>query len=238
MKNKIPYIHYENIHNRNSAEEIVPYIIELFNPESILDIGCGTGTWLKSAETLGVKKIFGVDGEYINKNQLEISQENFMSYNLQKVLNLNEKYSITLCLEVAEHLDEKYSDNLITSLVNHSDIVIFSAALPYQGGQNHVNEQDFGYWIEKFKKHNYKPLDIVREKFWNNSKVNWWYKQNIFVYTNRREIIEKYESAKPINTYIHPILFQLCAKELERLNNNNSSAYKIFKSLIKKIINI
>ena len=47
------YIHTEDIHNFSAAEQLLPFILETFHPGSILDVGCGTGTWLAIANKLG-----------------------------------------------------------------------------------------------------------------------------------------------------------------------------------------
>lgn len=39
-------------HAMKSAKEIMPYIQEILHPKSIVDFGCGTGTWLKVAKDL------------------------------------------------------------------------------------------------------------------------------------------------------------------------------------------
>lgn len=235
MSVKVPYIHSNNIHNFNSAYEIIPYLIEIFKPNSILDVGCGTGTWLKVAQDYGVQDILGIDGHYINQDHLEIDKLHFIAFDLQQTLNIGRKYSMVFCLEVAEHLDEIYADNLIAGLVKHSDIIIFSAALPGQGGQNHLNEQPFEYWFEKFNKHGYTAIDIIRDKFWNNNNVDWWYKQNAFVITNRIDILNAFKNEKSINTYIHPTLFRLYVKEFSSLKMVYSSPVKILKSCLSKL---
>ncbi len=234
MSSIVPYIHTKDIHNLNSANEIIPYLIELFKPESILDVGCGTGTWLKVAQNYGVKDVLGLDGHFIQDEQLEIDKSYFKAFDLQKVLNLGRKYSMIFCLEVAEHLAENFADNLISNLVTHSNIIVFSAAIPHQGGQNHINEQPFEYWIKKFGQHQYRHIDIVRDKFWNNSNIDWWYKQNILVFTNNQELLAILGSDKPINTYIHPDFFYEYVKEFEKLKKSLSSPLKLVYLIIKK----
>lgn len=234
MSDKVDYIHLSQIHNCNSSDEILPYLIQIFKPQSILDVGCGTGTWLKSALALGITDIKGIDGAYIDEGKLEIDRSNFQAFDLRNAIDLNRKFSLVLCLEVAEHLEEKYADVIVENLIRHADTIVFSAALPCQGGQNHVNEQPFEYWIAKFYKHNYYPLDIVRQKFWNNPKVDWWYKQNIFVFTRNEEQRAKYGSQEPINTYIHPELFISYVKEFEKLKQSVSSPLKYLKYLLLK----
>lgn len=177
------YIHYDSIHNTNAAKYIVPLIIELFSPSNVIDIGCGTGTWLKVFEECGIKDLMGIDGEHVNKGKLHIKSNQFIEFDLEKTINISEKYSILLCLEVAEHLSNSRAKEFVGDLCRISDIIIFSAAIPFQGGQNHINEQYPDYWINFFFNNGFQGHDIIRPRIWNNTNIDWWYRQNILVFT-------------------------------------------------------
>ena len=186
MQQQVKYIHTTEVHNLSAPGEVVPYLVECFNPQSVLDVGCGTGTWLKIFQDHGVKDIKGLDGDFVNIELLQqnISIDQFQPADLTEPFDLKRKYDLVISLEVAEHLPETAADHFIASLTRHADTIIFSAALPGQGGQNHLNEQWKQYWIEKFSALNFMVFDILREKFWNNHKVDWWYKQNMLVFSN------------------------------------------------------
>lgn len=205
---EIKYFHEEEIHNTSSAGLILPIVLGLINPKSILDIGCGIGTWLSVAKKLGIKDLIGVDGEYVDPKLLGkyLNNEEFLSYDLTQTLDLKRKFDLCLCLEVAEHLPESSSDTLVKTLIKHSDSILFSAAIPGQGGQNHVNEQWPNYWSEKFLKHGYVFLDIIRPLIWNNSNVDFWYKQNIFlVVKDSHELASNFPSSSL--SLVHPELY-------------------------------
>ena len=78
---------------------------------------------------------------------------------------------MVLCLEGAEHIKKDTADIFVQNLVNSGNLILFSAAIPNQGGQNHFNEQWFTYWEEKFIVHNYILHDIIRPFFWDNSEL-------------------------------------------------------------------
>jgi hypothetical protein len=42
------YIHNEIVHNMKAADAVVPLVMELVAPKTVVDFGCGIGTWLKS----------------------------------------------------------------------------------------------------------------------------------------------------------------------------------------------
>lgn len=181
------YIHTEDVHNMIAPREVVPTIIDLVNPQSVLDVGCGTGTWLRAFEEAGVSDYMGVDGDYVDRAQLNIHSEKFIAKDLRTAWTLNRKFDLVISLEVAEHLPEESADLFVNTLVSHTnETIIFSAAIPGQGGQHHINEQWPEYWQQKFMKHGFYFHDMIRPLIWDNDKIDWWYRQNVFLVTKRR----------------------------------------------------
>lgn len=230
----IDYIHTEEIHNLTAPREVVPLLIQLTKPKSVLDVGCGTGTWLNVFDENGVKDFLGVDGDFVNRSLLKIKTDNFIPVDLRKPLDLKRRFDLVVCLEVAEHLSIENADVLINSLVNHSDQIIFSAAIPNQGGQNHLNEQWPDYWAEKFYEHGYYFHDTIRPIIWNNSKIDWWYRQNIFLVNKTKP---ERESALSI---VHPELFNkstnLQNKELELFIQGRHGVAKVLPILLRSVV--
>lgn len=224
------YIHETDVHNTKAAEEVVPLIIKRFSPKSVLDVGCGIGTWLSVFKKLGVANIIGLDGDYVNKELLyeNILPNEFLSCNLVNPFNLNKKYDLVICLEVAEHLPLESASSLIKSLCVHTNTVIFGAAIPGQGGQNHLNEQWPEYWIELFQDNGFAVYDVLRPQIWNNKNVDWWYRQNIFVFSTKDIQID----SRNLNYYsiIHPAHFN---QKLEYNRMKSDELAKLEPELIK-----
>jgi SAM-dependent methyltransferase len=169
-----------------SAQIILSILYKLYQPLSVVDIGCGLGSWLAAAESLGSRKLKGFDGSWVNKDNLLSKNIDFTAVDINKnELELKEKYDLCISLEVAEHLPGAYSDRFVERLCQASDIILFSAAIKYQGGIQHINEQRQSYWIKLFDSNGYKCLDIFRPVIWENNAVEWWYRQNIFLFVNR-----------------------------------------------------
>lgn len=135
-------------------------------------------------------KIKGLDGSWVKEDTVSFPYKFFESKDLSKKVDLKGKWDMAISLEVAEHIKEENSDVFVDNLCNASDIILFSAAVPLTGGTDHVNEQYASYWISKFAQHNYKPIDCVRGKYWNNTKVLPCYKQNIILFCDENRYEE------------------------------------------------
>lgn len=206
-----------------SAKAVVPIINSLVHPKSVLDVGCGVGTWLRVwKDQFSIKDIKGIDGEYVNLRQLIIPNEDFIAKDLKKEFNLHRKFDLVMCLEVGEHLPREASQILVDNLVNHGDIIIFSSANLHQRGTYHINEQAPEFWAGLFSKRNFIPVDILRNIIWNNDQIEWWYRQNILIYVNPERIAmypQLSDAAKNTNPdclfRIHPLLWKYRNEELK-----------------------
>ena len=169
-----------------SAVEVLQYIMPIYKPSSLVDFGCGTGTWLAAAKQINREiQVVGVDGDYVDRSMLMIKKDDFLPKDLTKELDLHRKFDMAMSLEVAEHLEEKYADTFVDTLCRHSDTILFSAAHVGQGGDGHVNEQPIDYWVEKFKKNGYIWRDI-RDIFKDNYDIEQWYKDNIAMFIKKQ----------------------------------------------------
>jgi SAM-dependent methyltransferase len=214
------YHHSESVHNTNAAEVIVPLVLDLLHPRSILDVGCGIGTWMNTFSKFGVGEVMGIDGDYVDKDLLAkyISLEDFDAVNLEAPFDLNRRFDLVISLEVAEHLKESSAEVFIDSICKHADIVLFSAAIPGQGGQNHLNEQWLSYWLQKFSKRGYKVYDPFRQIIWKDNTVETWYRQNMVLFSK-----ENLTFPQPhILDVVLPDMWQLKVRRISRLENQLS----------------
>ena len=167
---------------RRSAEVVVPLIIEWVRPESVVDVGCGLGTWLAVLAEHGVSDLVGVDGDHVDRTMLEIPQERFVPHDLREPLRLDRTFDLVLCLEVAEHLPAECAETFVASLTRLGPVIAFSAAIPGQGGKGHVNEQWPDYWVDRFGGKGYISVDCLRRKVWSRADVEPWYAQNLLLF--------------------------------------------------------
>jgi hypothetical protein len=83
---------------------------------------------------------------------------------------------------VAEHLPPASAPLLVRALTEAAPIVVFSAALPGQGGDGHVNEQLPSYWARLFDDCGYACYSDLRTRIWRNERVEVWYRQNLLCF--------------------------------------------------------
>lgn len=166
----------------SSAERMVPVLQDLYAPASVVDVGCGLGHWLAAFRSRGVADVLGLDGGYVPLGRLAIPASSFRVVDLERPPVLERRFDLALCLEVGEHLPAESAASLVQLLVSASDTVVFSAAVPGQGGQHHVNEQWQSYWAGLFRQHGFEPLDDVRRALWSDPNVQPYYLQNCLTY--------------------------------------------------------
>lgn len=174
-----------------SARVVLSELFNVFRPNSFVDIGCGVGTWCRAAADLGVSKVLGVDGGYVLEGNLLIEADQFRSLDLEneRVSTLSiGKFDLASCLEVAEHLSYDRADTIVEDLTLLSDVILFSAAIPFQGGENHINEQWPEYWGILFKKRGFVCVDFLRPLIWGRTDVEWWYQQNMLVFVRAQAV--------------------------------------------------
>lgn len=177
-----------------SARLIVPLVLTLMEPRrpgSAIDFGCGLGAWLRALQEHGIQSVIGVDGDYVNRAHLLIEPHRFRAVNLEcDPLDFG-GFDLALCLEAAEHLPEGAAERLINGLTTAAPVVLFSAAVPGQGGTHHVNERWPSYWIKLFSGRGFLALDPIRPQIREDRRIDWTYRQNLLLFA-RAEAIGSY----------------------------------------------
>ena len=208
-----------------SAEIIVPMVREFIKPKLVMDIGCGLGTWLAVWKKYGAE-VLGVDGDYVNREMLYIDKEEFVSANLaENYVEVGDKFDLVESLEVAEHLPDSRAREFVKNLTEISDVVLFSAAIPFQGGTNHINEQWQSYWADIFAEFDYIPVDCIRTQSARLNDVTLCYAQNILIYVRETSLSRhpllldfylKHRECQRLD-YVHPLTYELKVKGIDKI---------------------
>lgn len=153
---------------QQSYKLIAKYVKRQAYPKtkSVIDYGCGSGWFLHWLDYYGVKTVKGLepckDAASVRDVDVTVGDKtyrmsprvvkNITRRSLKRPIKLKRKFDLAMCIEVAEHIDEKYADLVVENITRHTNLLIFSAATPGQGGYGHINEQPFVYWEEKLNK--------------------------------------------------------------------------------------
>lgn len=215
----------------NSAAVIVPLVLQLVQPKSIVDLGCSSGVWLKKFSEAGISDFMGLDGEWVDIGQLRIPRDKFQRTDLSKPVRLGRRFDMAMSLEVAEHLPEQSAEDFVESLTKLAPVVLFSAAMPGQGGVCHINEQWADYWVEKFERRGFEVFDPIRPLIWNQPQIAAHYVQNTLLFVERSAegsgvLIERIQkSPRPVMaSVVHPRVY---------LSNTNPRHYSTRDVLFK-----
>ena len=128
----------------------------------------------------------GYDGLYVDCNKLLIEQSEFTDANLEDCVTLDRNYDLEVSLEVGEHLRTKTSRTFVRSVTAAAPVVLFSAAIPGQDGTSHINEQWPEFWQGLFAEFGYHRFDLFRSKVWRDAQVEWWYRQNLYLFAHEK----------------------------------------------------
>lgn len=198
--------------SERSAQVILPLLYAVFQPRSVIDIGCGQGAWLAVAGALGSTELTGIDGPWVDTARLRHPAIRFTAADLGAQIPVSARHDLCVSVEVAEHLLPAQADRFVEALCAASDVVLFSAAVRYQGGTAHVNEQRASYWASKFAARGYECVDLVRGAVWDDARVEWWYRQNVLVFVKRgTAIADRFRAAPraaPPLDLVHPEAFE------------------------------
>lgn len=175
---------YIDAGSRRSARVVAGLLLPEMTIDSLLDVGAGHGAWAAEWLAAGVKNVLAVDGDYVRPDQLAVPKKNFRAHDLATPLDLKKRFDLVQTLEVAEHLPEDKADLFVDNLIRHGDVILFSAAVPHQGGEHHVNEQPPEYWRQKFAVRGYRAFDFLRPRLEGRGEVMPWYRFNSYIYVN------------------------------------------------------
>ena len=173
------FFEYVTDESLQSARVMLPWVLERTKAKSVIDVGCGSGAWASVAKAHGCT-VRGTDN-FVPEDHLLIDPAEFSRQDLTRSFDC-EGYDLAICLEVGEHLPVSVSQGLVAGLCS-AKAVFFGAAVPGQGGVDHITERWQSYWAALFADHGYTGDCRVRWQFWDDKRVAVYYRQNVAIYT-------------------------------------------------------
>jgi len=236
---------YRRRNNRSAyaADRVLKELAEILpDVDSVTDYGCGVGTWLSAARTiLKAPDIKGFEGPWLDPALLVIGADEFECYDLSALEKRPPRRTsdLSICLEVAEHLPAPTGEHLVQALTRTSDFILFSAAIPGQGGKGHVNEQWPDYWIARFAALGFVGLAPFRRPLWNDTDISPWYRQNLMLVVNRARLgdltLDETACQTPVLPVVHPEIFRAAlARQQQQIDTltTPAGAWRAFRRAV------
>ncbi len=182
-----------------SSDLLAEMIVDLFSPVSTLDVGCGEGYLPQALRNLSVDAM-GVDGD-------DIGCDLVVDLAKPPYPDLGRTFDVVSCLEVAEHVPAAHAADLVAWLCQMAPITFFSAAIPHQGGDGHINEQPPKYWVDLFAEHGRVGSGSLRAEIWEDERIESWYRQNLLVFAEPDvlDVVGLKEDGCPY--LVHPVIW-------------------------------
>lgn len=217
------FFSYIEAGSRRSAATVVPLLADTLRPGSVADFGCGRGAWLQIWLSAGLTDVVGVDGPYVPEDKLLVSPRCFRSGDLTTAMDLGRRFDLVTSFEVGEHLPRAASAAFVDNLCRHAPVVAFSAAVPGQGGEHHINEQRYEFWRDLFTARGYRLFDFIRPRIAAVRAVEPWYRYNALLFVSDAAIsalpgevlATRIADGAPV-TDVSPLLFRLRKQMLRR----------------------
>ena len=197
-------------HSLIGARAVLGLLFEHFKPASMLDLGCGVGTWVRAAQDLGVADALGLDGGWVRPEQLVVPAESFRAVDFTApTFEIGRSADLGISMEVLEHLPAAAADRAARLLARAAPVVLFSAAIPGQPGTDHINLRWQSYWAGIFAQEGHVATDGMRRLVWGRDDVPYWYQQNVVLYARPERMRELgFAPVEPRSLdVVHPLLF-------------------------------
>lgn len=194
-----------------SAAVVVPHVVSHMSrpPRTVLDVGCGEGWWAAAFRADSGADVVGLDGGYVAPQAFGV--EEFCAWDLAEPLPTairgRERFELVVCLEVAEHLPAARAESFVADLCRLGESVLFSAAIPGQGGVGHENEQWPSWWAALFEGRGYEVTGALRCGIWTDERVEPWYRQNLLVATRSTARLWALLPDEPMLDVVHPAIY-------------------------------
>jgi SAM-dependent methyltransferase len=167
---------------REARVDLAPFrhLAERDRPESVLDIGCGSGAYLRYFASEGAQLIRGVDR--IEQPRFLHSDE-YVQADLETPLRLAETFDLVICSEVIQHLAPASESVLVDNVVRHAKKrIVFSSTQPGRPGAAQLNCHPILHWLDLFASAGWYP-DLFDSLSLRSLSTYPWLRSGLVVFT-------------------------------------------------------
>ena len=219
------------------AELIVPVLYEILRPGSVVHYGSGDGAFIRRFKRCGVPRVLGLDS---SEGAADLAGSEYEKADLAAPVRRDETFDLVLSLEVGEHIPRERVEVFLENITRLGDVIIFSSALPLQGGKNHMNEQWPSFWADEFSRLGFDVHDVVRPLFWRRREISVWFRQNMLLAVRRERAgtadLFRARSDLPVLDVVHPELYAERVAKLNAIIHGRADLMVYFRLMLKAVL--
>jgi SAM-dependent methyltransferase len=157
------------------------YLSDKYRPVSVVDYGCGIGSYLQVFKRFSSSKVLGIDG--IPASATVLSSEEYRQCDLGSVFEFTTTAEFAICVEVMEHLTDEQALQLARTISDNTrGMILFSAAEVGQPGHNHINCRDLSEWLSRWADLGWYP-DLYETFGVRALSTLCWFRRNLVILT-------------------------------------------------------
>jgi hypothetical protein len=114
---------------------------------------------------------------------------------------------------------------------------VFSAAIPGQGGTNHLNEQWPTHSVNRFAQAGYDVFDVLRPRLWTEERIGFWFRQTRLVFATgaaARHVRGLSRVSPPLDV-VHPEQFTRRNEALAQVPPIRTSLHQLWMGILRKL---
>lgn len=165
------------------------YLADRDRPASVLDIGCGSGAYLKYFATRGTEAIRGVDS--IDGKFGYLQPNEYTRVDLERPLDLSDTFDLVICTSVIDNTSPHLERVLVDNIAGHaSKHIVFCGERHGESRAAHVNSQTIAHWLDLFQSAGWYPCLFDTLALRSLSTLSWFRTGLVVFIQDDRDAVE------------------------------------------------